>query len=320
MQLAPSILQVLQERFRDVAFHQQTTRDAIPTFWIPATNIVTVLQFLKTDSVHAYSFLYDLCGIDERNRTKHGYTQPSDFTVVYHLFSYKQNQFVRIKVALLGEYPSLPSIASLYKNANWYEREVYDMFGIRFDGHPHLQRILMPITWSGHPLRKEHPARATEIGPYQLMHDKLDAEQEALRFKPEEWGMQQESEDSDFMFLNIGPQHPGTHGVLRIILQLDGEDIIDAVPEIGFHHRGAEKMGERQSWHTYIPYTDRVDYLGGVMNNLAYLLAVEQLAGIEVPERVKVIRVMLCELFRIASHLVWLGTFAQDVEIGRAHV
>lgn len=313
MQLAPSILQVLQERFRDVAFHQQSTCDAIPTFWIPATNIVTVLQFLKTDSVHAYSFLYDLCGIDERNRTKHGYTQPSDFTVVYHLFSYKQNQFVRIKVALLGEYPSLPSIASIYKNANWYEREVYDMFGIRFDGHPHLQRILMPLTWSGHPLRKEHPARATEIGPYQLMHDKLDAEQEALRFKPEEWGMQQESEDSDFMFLNIGPQHPGTHGVLRIILQLDGEDIIDAVPEIGFHHRGAEKMGERQSWHTYIPYTDRVDYLGGVMNNLAYLLAVEQLAGIEVPERVKVIRVMLCELFRIASHLVWLGTFAQDV-------
>lgn len=313
MQLAPSILQVLQERFRDVAFQQQTTRDAIPTFWIPATNIVTVLQFLKTDSVHAYSFLYDLCGIDERNRTKHGYTQPSDFTVVYHLFSYKQNQFVRIKVALLGEYPSLPSITSLYKNANWYEREVYDMFGIRFDGHPHLQRILMPLTWSGHPLRKEHPARATEIGPYQLMHDKLDAEQEALRFKPEEWGMQQESEDSDFMFLNIGPQHPGTHGVLRIILQLDGEDIVDAVPEIGFHHRGAEKMGERQSWHTYIPYTDRVDYLGGGMNNLAYLLAVEQLAGIEVPERVKVIRVMLCELFRIASHLVWLGTFAQDV-------
>jgi NADH-quinone oxidoreductase subunit C/D len=308
-----TILTQLQDRFSPEAFKRQQTVDGMLTLWTSAQKIISVIQYLKTDNSCAFVFLYDLFGIDERDRLKKEAQPSSDFTVVYILFSYVHNRFISIKVGLDASSLSLPSITSLFRNANWYEREVYDMFGIRFEGHPHLQRILMPLTWQGHPLRKEHPARATEMGPFRLWPEKEDIEQAALQFKPEDWGMQRASEDADFMFLNIGPQHPGTHGVLRIILQLDGEDIVDAVPEIGFHHRGAEKMGERQSWHTYIPYTDRVDYLGGVMNNLAYLLAVEKLAGIEVPDRVKVIRVMLCELFRISSHLVWFGTFAQDV-------
>ncbi len=313
MEKTNSPIEQLKLKFGDVQFPEQATKDDILTLWLPLDRLKEVLGYLKTEIPQPFTFLHDLTAIDERTRKKDIDYPSSQFTLVYHLLSFDRNSFLRLKVALIGEYPSVPSITKLWANANWYEREVFDMFGIRFDGHPHLTRILMPLTWEGHPLRKEHPARATEMGPFRLFEEKQDREQSALQFKPEDWGLEKQSEDSDFMFLNIGPQHPGTHGVLRIILQLDGEDIVDAIPDIGFHHRGAEKMAERQSWHTYIPYTDRIDYLGGVNNNLAYLLAVEKLAGIEVPERVKVIRVMMCELFRIASHLVWYGTFAQDV-------
>ncbi len=303
----------LRSKFGESNFTEQVTRDEILTLWLPLDKLREVLTFLKREIPQPYLLLYDLTAIDERTRTLHNGYPSRNFTLVYHLYSFNRNSFIRLKCALQGEYPSAPSISGLWENANWYEREAFDMFGIRFEGHPNLRRILMPLTWEGHPLRKEHPARATEMGPFRLYDEKVDREQAALKFKPEDWGMSRHSDESDFMFLNIGPQHPGTHGVLRLVLQLDGEDIVDIVPDIGFHHRGAEKMAERQSWHTYIPYTDRIDYLGGVNNNLAYLLAVEKLAGIQIPERAQVIRVMLCEFFRIASHLVWYGTFAQDV-------
>lgn len=308
-----TVLHEIEERFGADSFTVQKTRDGIPTVWTQPGRARELLSYLKNEAGEPYKMLYDLTAIDERARANHHGQPAGDFTVVYHLLSFGRNEYLRVKVPLKEERLSLASITDLWPAANWYEREVWDMFGIAFEGHPHLRRILMPETWQGHPLRKDHPARATEIGPFHLTPEKQDAEQEALRFRPEEWGMQRSSNGTDFIFLNLGPQHPGTHGVLRVVLQLDGEEIVDAVPDIGYHHRGAEKMGERQTWHTYIPYTDRVDYLGGVMNNLAYLTAVERLAGIDVPPRAKTIRVMMCELFRICSHLVWYGTFAQDV-------
>jgi NADH-quinone oxidoreductase subunit C/D len=308
-----SIVSELQREFGEAVICLQRTADGIPTVWVSKEKLRQILMYLKDKTRKPYRMLYDLTAIDEREREHTDGKPDGDFSVVYHLLSFDRNEDIRLKVALKGDFPSLESITGIWSNADWYEREVYDLFGIVFDEHPHLRRILMPTTWKGHPLRKEHPARATEMGPFHLPPEKETEEQEALQFKPEEWGMMARDEDARYLLLNFGPQHPGTHGVLRVILQLDGEEIVDAVCDIGFHHRGAEKMGERQTWHTYIPYTDRVDYLGGVMNNLAYVLAVESLAGIDVPERAQVMRVMLCELFRISSHLVWFGTFAQDV-------
>ncbi|MGH9476633.1 MAG: NADH-quinone oxidoreductase subunit C/D [Terriglobales bacterium] len=296
----------------------ESTRDGIPTLWLDRAQAHDALAWLKHQASPRYEMLYDLTAVDERSRrpAPPNWTHPprEDFTVVYHLYSLGRNEYLRLKVPLRdGDDLHLDSITNLWPSSNWYECEAYDMFGIRFDGHPHLRRLLMPHSWQGHPLRKEHPARATEMGPFRLWEEKVDQELEDLRFKPEDWGMRRSHADTDFLFLNIGPQHPGTHGVLRLALQLDGETIVDVVPDIGYHHRGAEKMGERQNWYTYIPYTDRVDYLAGVMNNFAYVTAVEKLADMEIPPRAQVIRIMLAELFRIISHLVWYGTFAQDL-------
>ena len=303
----------LNDKFGADSFRKEETADNILTLHTNQELAGDVLTFLKTGIANPFSMLYDLTAIDERNRKSNNGESDYSFTLVYHLLSFDRNQDIRIKVDLKEEFPSHPSITKLWPMANWYEREVYDMFGITFTGHPHLRRILMPQNWKGHPLRKEHPARATEMEPFEYTDDYLLEQVESYEFKPEDWGMERVGKDTDYMFLNIGPQHPGTHGVLRLVVQLEGEDIVDIVPDIGFHHRGAEKMAERQTWHTFIPYTDRIDYLGGVMNNLPYVLAVEKLGGINVPDRAQVIRVMMCELFRIASHLVWYATFAQDL-------
>ena len=307
------IMHELSDRFGADSFVPQPTRDQVPTVWAGADKFRDVLAWLKSGAGGDHAMLLDITAIDERSRT-HREDQPSaDFSVIYHLVSLSRNQDVRVKVALQGDHPSIRTVSDIWPNANWYEREVWDMFGITVEGHPNLRRILLPPWWEGHPLRKEHPARATEMEPFHMSSEDAQRMLGSLEFKPEEWGMKRESGDRQYMFLNIGPQHPATHGVMRLVAQLDGEEIVDIVPEIGFHHRGAEKMGERQTWRTYIPYTDRIDYLGGLLNNFPYVLAVEKLAGITIPDRAMVIRIMMAELFRVISHLVYYGTYTGDI-------
>ncbi len=307
------ITSILYKHFQDSVLGVQETKDVFPTLWIHPEKIVPVLRFLKEQVEQPYKMLYDLTAIDEQARRIRENQPESRFTIVYQLLSFERNDYLRLKVPLISDDLSLSTATSVWQSANWYEREIYDLFGITFTGHPLMRRILMPDWWEGHPLQKAHPARATELEPFQLSQTQQEEKQKLLKFKPEEWGMDKSLQEEDILFLNLGPQHPGTHGILRLVLQLDGEEIMNIVPEIGFHHRGAEKMGERQTWHSYIPYTDRVEYLGGVMNNFPYVMAVEKLGGVTVPDRAKVIRIMMSELFRISSHLVWYGTFAQDL-------
>ena len=215
-----SIVGQLRRKLGEHAIKLQHTADGITTCWIARQNFHDALRFLKEDVAQPYRMLYDLTAIDERMRMHREGQPPSDFTIAYHLLSLGRNEFLRVKVPLKQGQPPVDTATDLWPAANCYEREVWEMFGIRFQGHPNLERI---------------------------------------------------------------------------------------------QHRGAERMGERQSWQSCIPYIDCIDYPSGVMNNMAYLMAVEKLAAIEVPPRAKVIRVMLAELFRIIGHQVWYGTFAQDL-------
>ncbi|OGP77274.1 MAG: NADH dehydrogenase, partial [Deltaproteobacteria bacterium RBG_16_49_23] len=322
-----SLVQILKERFGDEVQQIQPTSD-MPAFNIAENRLKEVLKFLKTETTPRYLRLDDLTAIDESaRRGRKSYASYAgtvsheisggesdrpvreaypDYTLVYHLLSFDPPSRVRLKVGLNSKDPVAKSITDLWPSANWYEREAYDMFGIRFEGHPNLRRILNPHDWEGHPLRKNHPGRATEMEPY--------TRESARKHQPLDAGMFFRSgDDPELLILNVGPQHVGTHGLMRFVVSLEGEEITDIDMDVGYHHRGVEKIGERQSWHQFIPYTDRVDYFGGAANNLAYLHSVETLTGIQVPERAQFVRIMLSELFRINNHLVWFGTFCHDV-------
>ena len=181
---------------------EQNTADGIPSLWVDAQHVGALLHYCKHELHPGYTMLYDLTAIDERVRSRREGQPPSDFTVVYQVLSLTGNTFLRIKVALMDAQLRIDSQCDLWPNANWYERECHDMFGIDFVGHPNLYPLIIPPTWKGHPLRKEHPARATEMEPFSINDQMQDEEQEALRFVPEQWGMKREGKNLSLIHIS----------------------------------------------------------------------------------------------------------------------
>ena len=170
----------LREEFGQHILVWQETCDGIPTIWIDRQHLLQILTYFRDRSKPRFEMLFDITAIDERVRVHREGQPQSDFSVVYHLMSFQGNQDFRIKVPLTNSDLNIPTIVGLWPAANWYERETWDMFGITFEGHPNLYRIVLPPTWEGHALRKEHPARATEMEPFSLEDDKAEEEQLSL--------------------------------------------------------------------------------------------------------------------------------------------
>jgi NADH dehydrogenase I D subunit len=296
----------LQSQFGDQVVSVSSFRDEWTAVCKP-DQILDVLRFLRDDPDLAYDRLTDLTAVDYSEYPAE--CPDTRFNIVYHLYSHSKNQRFRVRALVDDEAASLPSACAVWKGAEWPEREVFDMFGLRFEGHPDLRRLLMPVNFRHYPLRKDYPLRGAGE------RDVIAPDDPGFEGNP--FGSEDvESDDalsSERMILNLGPQHPATHGTLRLTLQLDGERITDCIPDIGYLHTGFEKLGEHHTYNQWVTVTDRMNYLSPLSNNIGYSLAVERLMGLDVPERAQYIRVILCELSRIADHLVWLGTHALDI-------
>jgi NADH-quinone oxidoreductase subunit C/D len=259
----------------------------LPTLLVEREKIVDVLRKLRDDDQLQFTMPLDCFGVDYPRRKDAG-----RFDVVYQLYSLANNERVRL-IVHTDEHTPVPSSLSVFRGFDWFEREVFDMFGIRFEGHYNLRRILCHEMFQGHALRKDYdPAQRW-----------LLTEKDVAKIIPR---VDAEAEESDFqrVTLNLGPSHPATHGTLRIVVTLDGEVIIGADTEIGYLHRCFEKMSETHTYQQVIPFTDRLNYCSAFINNVGYSMAVEKLLGIEAPPRAQHIRLILCEFMRIADHIV----------------
>nr|MEE4267264.1 NADH-quinone oxidoreductase subunit D [Candidatus Krumholzibacteria bacterium] len=253
--------------------------------------------------------LSDIAGVDFPDRDQR-------FQVNYLMRSWRNNYRLRVKVDI-AEDEAVPTVSGLYKSADWAEREVYDMYGIPFAGHPDLRRILCHHQFEGHALRKDYPIEQGQecTIPENLFSDEdvARAAKRASKLVAEGNGVLDEVHPSDLLTVNLGPSHPAMHGALRAELLLDGETILEAKTEIGYIHRCFEKEAEDHTWAQIMPYTDRLNYCSAMLNNSIYAMAVEKMLDIEATPRAQGIRVIVSELSRIIDHLVCVCANLVDI-------
>ena len=276
--------------------------------------IPDILRLLRDEE--QFDYCVDITAVHYPKREK-------QFDVVWILYSFPRNERVRVKTQI-ADGASIPSSVPIWATANWLEREVYDMFGItvrrpsRHEAHSAARRL------EGLPAAQglRHPAAGQRVGADQPRNRErtMNERKRPHQRSPERTLSNLDLEtpekpylDSNELIINMGPQHPATHGVLRVILKLDGEKVLGTECVIGYLHRGVEKIAENRTYTMFNPYVDRMDYVAAVSNGLGYCEAVEKLLNVEAPPRAQYIRVILTELNRIASHQLWLGTHALDI-------
>lgn len=312
---------------------------------VHSRHLLPVLKFLRDEL--GYVYLSNLTAVDYPEPLEQ---LPPHIDVVYHLFRLDGGGYVALHVHTTRDGAVLPSVTPEFPAASLQEREVWDMFGVCFEGHPDLRRLLMWEGFDGFPMRKDwreayyeeehkpyrsrfpdggNPLYAEDRTPIhanirqsgQGLPDSRppvdDEFSEADQLLYERMLSADRDPDkplkTEEMILNMGPHHPSTHGVFRMAVRLDGETVRHLEPVFGYLHRNHEKIGERNTWLQNIPYTDRLDYLNGMTNNLAYCLAMEKLLGWQIPERAEYIRIIMSEFSRVINHMLAAGFFSNEL-------
>jgi len=332
--MTETVLEHVETRFAELL--KRDERPGYSGYLVSADRLLETARALRSDL--GYDYLSSVTGVD--------YLPEGKMEVVYHLYPMAGGPGLVLKTQVPREDARVPSLVPVFPGADLQEREVWDLLGVRFEGHPDLRRVLLWEGFAGHPLRKDwkeayfeedakpYKSRWPE-GKVSRIEDNVPFHHNVAYppdFTPDGWvpegdaalyaGLGQvkakgngggASLGTDEIIVNLGPQHPSTHGVFRVVVRLDGETIVDLKPVMGYLHRNHEKIGERNTFLMNMPFTDRLDYFSSMGNNFGYALAVEKLMGIQPPERAEYIRVMMAELTRIQNHLSAIGFLLNDL-------